>query len=152
VPVIVALVIVGASAGVAVVVEVVPLPATFLGVIVKVYWVPLESPVKVHVKLVVFVQPGGGDTAGLEVIEYPVIGLPPLLEGGLHVSTDSPFTWLVAAKDATGPGVVGAIVTGLFTVPAFGSTVLYSVYPVTVLEEVDGLVTPSTVQFVIPGQ
>lgn len=88
-------------------------PAAFIAVTVKVYAVPLVSPVNVQVSALTLVQPTGAETNGDEVTVYPVIAAPPFDAGACHVTID----WLFPI-DAETPDGASGIVRGVMAAEA----------------------------------
>lgn len=80
-----------------------PVPMALVAVTVKVYDIPLVSPVTVHEVLPVVVQVIPDE----EVTLYPVIGRPPFEPGGVQETTDCPLANDVAVTPVGAPGVVG---------------------------------------------
>ena len=86
-----------------------PVPTAFTAATVKVYAVPLVSPVTVAP--VPFTVTCAGGAGGLMATTYPVTGLPPVLAGAVQDS-DADWSPALAATAVGAPGTVG-VVTGL---------------------------------------
>jgi hypothetical protein len=81
-----------------------PVPLAFVAVTVKVYAVPLVSPVTA----IGLAEPMAVKPPGLEVTVYPVIAEPPLLPGDVNVTVALAFP-AVAVPIIGGPGTVEGV-------------------------------------------
>jgi len=81
-----------------------PVPTAFVAVTVNVYAVPLVSPVIVHPRVAVAQLAPPGDAVAV----YPVIGLPPVDDGAVHVRATWPLP-AVGVRPAGAPGAVAGV-------------------------------------------
>ena len=98
--------------------EAVPVPTELVAVTVKVYVVPLVSPVTV----IGDEGPVARKPPGEDVTVYPVIADPPVFVGAVKLTVAVPLLPVVTATPVGAPGSVGGVTGGVTGASAAGVT------------------------------